>query len=358
MENKQTRSGLIFAKFDKPIDGKETKLHALVNQKGTELTVLNYGAKVVSLLVSDRNGAGVDIVTGHDSIDAYLASEEPYFGAICGRYANRIADGRFTLDGKVYDQLAINNPPNSLHGGIKGFHAVVWDARQIDAQTLELRYTSPDGEEGFPGELQTRVVYHLTDDDEFVITYQAVTDKPTVVNLTNHSYFNLSGEGDPSIEDHLLTIHARCFLPTNGVAIPYGSKQFVEDTPMDFRTPHTIGSRIGDPFVTLLYAKGYDHTYILDKEEGELGVCARCVSPKTGIAMEVFTTEPGVQLYTGNWMTGSFAGKNGHCYPKRSALCLETQHFPNSPNEWRYPSVVLRPGEVFRSQTIYKFTTE
>jgi aldose 1-epimerase len=358
MKNKTTLSGLTTADFEKKIDGKDTRLYVLTNEKGVELALLNYGARIVSLVVPDKNGNRVDVVTGHNSIEEYLHSEEPYFGAICGRYGNRIAKGRFEIDGIVYDQLAINNGVNNLHGGIKGFNFVVWDARPVDAQTVELTYTSADGEEGFPGELQTTVTYHLSNDNEVVITYHAVTDKPTVLNLTNHAYFNLSGAGDPYIGDHLLTIHADYYLPTDNTSIPYGPKAEVEGTPMDFRTPHEVGARIHEPFEQLIFGRGYDHTYVLNKEGGELSLCAHCVSPKTGIAMEVFTTEPGVQLYTGNWMTGNFEGKNGRRYSEKAALCLETQHFPDSPNKPEYPSVVLRPGEVFKSQTIFKFSVE
>ena len=297
MKNESTLSGLTVANFSKQIDGKETMLCILTNNKGAELTITNYGAKIVSLMVPDRSGKLTDVVTGHNSIDEYLVSEEPYFGAICGRYGNRIAGGKFTLDGVVYDKLAINNGPNSLHGGLKGFNSVVWDLNKIDGQTVELKYTSADGEEGFPGKLDTTVTYHLSDDNEVVIMYHAVTDKPTVLNLTNHSYFNLSGQGDPSVYDHKLTINADYYLPTDETAIPYGPKEKVEGTPMDFRTPHEVGERIDEDFEALNFGKGYDHTYILNKkEENELSFCARCVSPKTGIVMECYTTQPGVQL--------------------------------------------------------------
>lgn len=359
MKNESTLSGLTVANFSKQIDGKETMLCILTNNKGAELTITNYGAKIVSLMVPDRSGKLTDVVTGHNSIDEYLVSEESYFGAICGRYGNRIAGGKFTLDGIVYDKLAINNGPNSLHGGLKGFNSVVWDLNKIDGQTVELKYTSADGEEGFPGKLDTTVTYHLSDDNEVIITYHAVTNKPTVLNLTNHSYFNLSGQGDPSVYDHKLTINADYYLPTDETAIPYGPKEKVEGTPMDFRTPHEVGERIDEDFEALNFGKGYDHTYILNKkEENELSLCARCTSPKTGIVMECYTTQPGVQLYTGNWMTGNFVGKNGQRYPARAALCLETQHYPDSPNKPEYPSTVLRPGETFQSKTIYKFSVE
>lgn len=359
MKNETTLSGLHLANFSKQIDGKETMLCVLTNKKGAEVTITNYGAKIVSLMVPDRSGKLTDVVTGHNTIDEYLVSEEAYFGAICGRYGNRIAGGKFTLDGVVYDKLAINNGPNSLHGGLKGFNSVVWDVKQIDEQTVELKYTSADGEEGFPGKLETTVTYYLSNGNEVVIMYHAVTDKPTVLNLTNHSYFNLSGQGDPSVYDHDLTINADYYLPTDETAIPYGPKAPVENTPMDFRKPHKVGARIEQDFEALNFGKGYDHTYILNKEEENgLTFCARCVSPKTGIIMETYTTQPGVQLYTGNWMTGNFIGKNGQRYPARAALCLETQHFPDSPNKPEYPSTVLRPDEVFQSKTIYKFSVE
>ncbi|MDR1380048.1 MAG: galactose mutarotase [Tannerella sp.] len=359
MKNEETLSGLHLADFQKVIDGKETNLCVLANKKGSEATILNYGAKIVSVMVPDRNGKLTDIVTGHQSVDDYLTSEEPYFGAVCGRYGNRIAKGSFTLDGAVYDRLAINNGPNCLHGGLKGFNAVVWEMKRIDGQTVELGYVSEDGEEGFPGRLKTTVTYRLTDDNEIVITYRAVTDRPTVLNLTNHSYFNLSGAGDSYIGDHLLTVNADYYLPTDETAIPYGPKEKTEGTPMDFRQPHAVGERINDDFEQLRFGKGYDHTYVLNKEkEGELTFCARCMSPKTGIIMDTYTTEPGVQLYTGNWMTGNLTGKNGQRYPERAALCLETQHFPDSPNKPEYPPTVLRPGGVFESQTVYAFSVE
>lgn len=358
MKNIHTLSGLSAADFSKQIDGREISLYALCDKAGAELAITNYGAKIVSIMVPDRNGKMVDVVTGHNSIDEYIASEESYFGAVCGRYGNRIAAGKFSIDGVVYDKLAINNGPNSLHGGIKGFNAVVWEAKPIDGQTLELKYVSSDGEEGFPGELTTVVTYHLTDNNEVVITYRATTDKPTVLNLTNHSYFNLSGAGDPYIGDHLLTINADYYLPTDNTAIPYGPKESVEGTPMDFREPHAVGERINDNFEQLIFGKGYDHTYVLNKEGEELSFCARCSSPKSGIVMETYTTQPGVQLYTGNWMTGNFVGKNGQRYPERAALCLETQHFPDSPNKPEYPSTTLRPGELFQSTTVYRFGVE
>ena len=359
MKYKTLLSGIQIADFQKVVDGKETSLLALTNKAGAELAITNYGAKIVSLMVPDKNGTITDVVTGHASMRDYLTSEEPYFGAICGRYGNRIAKGRFTLDGITYDKLAINNGSNHLHGGLKGFNAVVWDVRKTDSRSIELTYVSVDGEEGFPGTLTTVVTYTLTDDNEVVIAYHATTDRPTVLNLTNHSYFNLSGAGDPSIGDHLLTINAETYLPTDETSIPLGAPEKVEGTPMDFRTSHMVGERINADFRPLIIGRGYDHTFIINrKAPGELTFAARCSSPKTGIVMDTFTTEPGVQLYTGNWMTGNLVGKHGQRYPRQAALCFETQHFPDSPNKPDYPSVVLRPGEVFESQTVYKFSIE
>lgn len=355
MKKTSDLGGLKRENFQKEIDGKPVDLFILSNKNGAEMSVTNYGAKIVSLFVPDKKGNLVDVVTGHPSIDEYLISQEPYFGAVCGRTGNRIAKGKFSLDGKEYT-LAINNGPNNLHGGLKGFNAVVWNARQVDDQTLELTYLSKDGEEGFPGNLTTTIIYKLTDDNAVEIDYKATTDKATIVNLTNHSYFNLSGAGDPYIGDHLLTINADTYLPTDDTAIPYGKPEKVEGTPMDFRTPHEIGARINDDFQQLIFGKGYDHTYVLNKKDNELSFCAKAVSPKTGIVMDTYTTEPGVQLYTGNWMTGEFEAKVGKRYPMRSAFCLETQHYPDSINKPEYPSVVLRPGETFKSQTIYKFS--
>jgi len=343
--------------FQKTVDNKPVDLYILTNKNGLEMSVTNFGAKIVSLHVPDSKGKMIDVVLGHNNINEYLVSKEQYFGGVCGRVGNRIAKGRFTLDGKEY-QLAVNNGPNHLHGGLKAFNAVVWDAQQTDDQTIVLTYVSPDGEEGFPGTLTTRITYTLTDDNAVEIDYEAQTDQPTILNLTNHSYFNLSGAGDPTIGDHLLTINADTYLPTDNTNIPYGDPAPVAGTPMDFRTPHAIGERIEEDFQQLIFGKGYDHNYVLNKNDNELSFCAKAVSPKTGIVMDVLTTEPGVQLYTGNWMTGEFVAKNGQRYPMRSAFCLETQHYPDSINQPKYPTVALRPGETFKSQTIFKFYTK
>ncbi|MDR1437406.1 MAG: galactose mutarotase [Candidatus Symbiothrix sp.] len=355
MKKTITTGGLYKEGFRKTVDGKPVDLFTLSNKNGLEVSITNYGGKIVSILVPGKNGTPVDVVLGKSNLDDYMNAQEPYFGAICGRIANRIADGKFSLEGNDY-QLAVNNGPNSLHGGIKGFNAVVWDAKQPDGQTLELAYLSKDGEEGFPGNLSVLAVYRLTDDNALEIAYRATTDKTTILNLTNHSYFNLSGEGDPYIGDHELQINADSFLPTSDVAIPLGRPEPVEDTPFDFRSLHTIGERIEEEFTQLIYGNGYDHNFILNGGGTELIFCAKAISPKTGIQMEVYTDQPGVQLYTGNFLEGNFTGKNGHHYPKRSAFCLETQHYPDSIHHPDYPSTVLKPGEVFESRTIFKFS--
>jgi aldose 1-epimerase len=355
MKKTVTLGGLDRKNFQKTVDGKPVDLFILSNKAGAEISAINYGGKIVSIHVPDKKGKMVDVVLGKSNIDDYLNSQEPYFGAICGRTANRIANGQFSLEGNEY-HLAVNNGPNTLHGGIKGFNAVVWDAKQLDDQTLELTYLSKDGEEGFPGNLSVTVTYQLTDENALEITYQATTDKTTVLNLTNHSYFNLSGEGDPSVDDHELQINADYFLPTNDVAIPLGIQEQVEDTPFDFRTLLTIGGRIEEESTQLIYGNGYDHNFILNEGGKGLIFCAKAISPKAGIVMETYTDQPGVQLYTGNYLEGNFPGKNGHTYPKRSAFCLETQHYPDSIHHPDYPSTVLKPGEVFQSKTIFKFS--
>lgn len=351
----KTKSGLKVSDFEKVLDGKHTSLYILQNKNGAELLVSNYGARIVALIVPSKDSQWVDVVTGHNTIDEFINSEEPYFGAVCGRTANRIAKGKFTLEGVDYD-LAINNGPNSLHGGLKGFNSVVWGATQTNQNKLVLTYLSADGEEGFPGNLQVTVTYTLTDENEVVIKYEAKTDKTTILNLTNHAYFNLSGAGDPSVWDHQLTIHAQEYLPTDDTAIPFGKSEKVEGTPMDFRSNQTIGSRIKDDFQQLLWARGYDHTYILDKSNRDNALAVSCYSPKTGIQMDIYTDQPGVQLYTGNWMTGNFVGKNGQKYPSQSAVCFETQHYPDSINHPEYPSIVLKPNEKFESITTFAFS--
>lgn len=353
----KTKSGLNTQNFEGTVDGKTTKLAILTNNNGLEVTVLNYGAKIVSLMTPGKDGKFLDVVTGHNNLEEYLTSEEPFFGAVCGRTGNRIAKGKFTLEGKEY-QLAVNNGPNSLHGGLKGFNAVVWDMQEIGKQAVKLTYLSKDGEEGYPGNLSVEMIYRLTDDNAFEIEYKATTDKTTILNLTNHSYFNLSGAGDKSVHDHLLTLHAKTYLPTDDTAIPYGKPEPVAGTPFDFTTEHTIGERIEEDFEQLHFGRGYDHTFVFDKKEGEYAHALTCISPKTGIQMDIATTEPGVQMYTGNWMTGEFEGKLGQRYPARSAVCFETQHFPDAINKPEYPSVILKVGETFNSKTSHKFSVK
>lgn len=355
MKKAITLGGLRKESFQKNVDGKSVDLFILSNKSGAEVSIINYGAKIVSIHVPDKNGKMTDVVLGKSNINDYLNNQEPYFGAVCGRTANRIANGRFSLDNVEY-KLAVNNGPNNLHGGIKGFNAVVWDAEQIDDQTLKLTYFSKDGEEGYPGNLNVTIIYKLTDDNAVEIEYKANTDKTTIINLTNHSYFNLSGEGDSYIGDHELQINADYFLPTNDVSIPLGKPENVDGTPFDFRSLHTIGERIDVENTQLLYGSGYDHNFNINRVGKGLAYTAKATSPKTGIVMEVYTTEPGVQLYTGNFLEGNFEGKNGHTYPRRSAFCLETQHYPDSINRPDYPSVILRPEETFESKTTYKFS--
>ena len=359
MKNESTLSGLTVANFSKQIDGKETMLCILTNNKGAELTITNYGAKIVSLMVPDRSGKLTDVVTGHNSIDEYLVSEEPYFGAICGRYGNRIASGKFTLDGIVYDKLAINNGPNSLHGGLKGFNSVVWDLNKIDGQTVELKYTSADGEEGFPGKLDTTVTYHLSDDNEVIITYHAVTNKPTVLNLTNHSYFNLSGNPSKAATDHILYVNADNYTPVDRTYMTTGEIVPVKDTPLDFTTPKAVGRDITNfDFIQLKYGNGYDHNWVLNTNGDVKQLAAKLTSPESGISLEVYTDEPGIQVYTGNFLDGTVKGKKGIVYNQRASVCLETQHYPDSPNKPQWPSVILEPGQTYNSECIFKFSVE
>lgn len=349
----ENRAGLDPKRFEGLVDGKEVKLYKISNQKGMEAYFINQGAKLVSLIVPTPE-EDIDVVIGHDSLEEYLGSEEQYFGAICGRYANRIAKGHFELDGKSY-QLAVNNGPNALHGGLKGYNAVVWDVVEELPNRLTLAYTSPDGEEGYPGTLHIKVSYLLNEENELVISYDADTDQKTILNLTNHAYFNLSGDGDVSVHDHLLRINAGHYLPTDETAIPYGKPEAVKGTPFDFTETHTIGERIDESLDQLVWARGYDHTYVLDRAIDGVDWAAEAISPKTNIRMRVFTDQPGVQLYTGNWMSGNMRGKHGHRYPARAAFCLETQHYPDSPNRPEYPSVVLDRGEHFHSETRFVF---
>ncbi|HNW50624.1 MAG TPA: aldose epimerase family protein [Prolixibacteraceae bacterium] len=353
-EQTENKAGLSKKAFEKEIDGKTVSLWTLTNKNGMELSVTNYGGKVVSLLVPDKNGHWVDVCTGYPSIDDYLKSGEIYFGATIGRYGNRIANAKFELDGVQYP-LAANNGPNNLHGGVKGFHAVVWDACQVDDCTLELTYVANDMEEGFPGKLSVKVVYQLTDENELKIEYYAQTDKKTVCNLTNHTYFNLNGEGSDTALDHILTINADGYTPTNVDLIPLGFVAPVEGTPLDFRKPTVVGERIEADFEALKLGNGYDHNYVINKKAGELALAATLVSPSSSIQMDVYTDQPGVQFYSGNWMNGTEIGKSRKPYYQRAAICLETQCFPDSPNQKQFPSTELLPEQTYRHTCIYKF---
>lgn len=357
--SEKSRVALQCKAFQSELNGKSTDLFILKNKNGVEVAITNYGAFVVSIMAPDKNGKFDDVVLGHSSLHDYLHTPEPYLGSVIGRFGNRIAKGKFTLEGKEYT-LAVNNGPNSLHGGKVGFNAMVWDAVLLDPQTLKLNYTSPDGEEGYPGNLSTELIYRLNDDNGLEISYQSTTDKTTILNLTQHSFFNLAGTGKPSptVCNNILTINADFYTPMDNVSIPTGTIEPVAGTPMDFRTPHVVGERIDNDFEQLVFGKGYDHCYVLNKKEaGELSFAAKVVEPLSGRTLEVYTTEPGVQLYTGNWL-GGFEGKYGATYPERSAICLETQHFPDSPNKPHFPTVVLHPGEVYKQTCIYKFGVE
>lgn len=352
-------SGLKRADFQKAIDGKETDLFILLNDNGAEAAITNYGGALISVMVPDKNGKLANVIQSHDTIEGVINSPEPYLSTLIGRYGNRIAKGKFKLDGVEYP-LAINNGPNSLHGGPTGYHARVWDAEQTSKQSLTLHYLSPDGEEGFPGNLDITVVYTFTDENELIITYTATTDKKTVINLTNHAFFSLAGVANPTptIDNNIVTINADFYTPIDEVSIPTGEISKVEGTPMDFRTPHTVGSRIDDPFQQLVNGAGYDHCYVLNKEEaGALTFAAKCVEPESGRSLEVYTTEPGVQVYTDNWATG-YPGYHGATFPRRSAICFEAQHFPDTPNKAHFPSAVLNAGETYHQVTIYRFGIE
>ena len=358
-QEEKTKSGLLRSNFQMEVDGKMTDLFVLTNANGLEMCVTNYGAKVVSLMVPDKEGNFADIVLGEDSIDIYVnRPKDFYYGAVIGRYGNRIGGAKFTLDSVEY-VLSANNNGNSLHGGPKGFHHRVWDVEQPDKQTLVFSYVSADGEEGYPGNLTVKMTYKLTDNNEFYVEYEATTDKATVINLTHHSYFNLAGDAAGSINDHILMLNADFYTPVDQTLIPTGEVLPVAGTPMDFRTPFVIGDRVNDTsFVQIQYGLGYDHNWVLNKTvPGTLELAAVVKDPKSGRVMEVLTTEPAIQFYGGNFMTGQ-TGKGGRVYPHRGAFCLETQHYPDSPNKPQFPTTTLRPGETYSHICIYKFTAE
>jgi len=350
--------------FGKTADGMPVDLYILKNGQGMETRITNYGGTVVSLLVPDRHGKLGDVVLGFETFQGYL-EKNPYFGSIIGRYGNRIARGKFTLNGVEYT-LAQNNGKNHLHGGIKGFDKVVWKARELsDARNpgLELTYLSKDGEEGYPGNLSVKVIYTLTQDNALKIDYFATTDRDTVVNLTNHSYFNLAGfnlagAGVGDILGHELMLNAEKFTPVDHTLIPTGELRSVMGTPMDFTRPIAIGARINQKDEQLLFGPGYDHNWVLNNSTGPFALAARVFEPTTGRVLEVYTTEPGIQFYAGNFLDGSITGKGGQVYPQRSGFCLETQHFPDSPNQPTFPSTVLKPGQTYKTTTSYKFSAK
>jgi len=339
--------------FEKTIKGKQTHLFVLKNKNGMEAAITNYGGRLVSLLVPDRAGKMIDVVVGCGSIDGYIKAGSSYYGATIGRYGNRIAKGHFTLDGKDYSMF-LSNRPNSLHGGKEGFDRKVWDAKKIDNQTLELTYVSKDMEEGYPGTLSVKVVYKLTNNNAVKISYQATTDKTTVVNLTNHSYFNLNGEGNGTILNHTVQIDADNYTPVDGTLIPTGKIEPVKGTPFDFTTATTIGAHINDANEQIKKGGGYDHNFVLNKH-GFTTPVATVKGDKTGIVMKVYTEEPGLQFYSGNFMGGANTMKYGDRDGHRTAFAMETQHFPDSPNQPQFPTTTLKPGQTYRTQTMYKF---
>lgn len=353
----QYKSGLKREDFQAVIDGKETDLFFLTNANGVEIAITNYGGSIAAIMVPDKNGKFENVIQGHDCIQSCLSSPEPFLSTLVGRYGNRIARGKFQLKGKEY-HLAVNNGPNHLHGGPTGFHARVWEAEQISEHALVLRYTSPYYEEGFPGELQMTVLFSLTEENELVIDYKGTTNKKTVVNMTHHGFFSLSGIANPTptCENVICEINADFFIPIDETCIPTGEILSVKGTPFDFTTPHAVGERIDDPHCEQIKnGAGYDHCFVLNKKEvGELSFAARIIEPKSGRTMEVYTTEPGVQFYSDNWADG-YKGQHGATFGRRSGLCFEAQHFPDSPNKAHFPSVVLNPGELYTQKTIYKF---
>lgn len=350
-----TLSGLYKSKFETEVEGQPTALYVLKNAKGAEACVTNWGGRLVSVMVPDKNGKMTDVVLGYDSIQAYINSTGN-FGALIGRYGNRIANGKFKLDGTEYT-LPQNDNTNCLHGGSQGFDRQMWTATQTSPQSVQLTYLSKDGEAGFPGNLNVKVTYTLTDDNAIDIQYEATTDKKTVVNLTNHSYFNLSGVPGSTILDHQLSINADSYTPVDDNLIPTGIAK-VDGTPLDLRQPQTIGAHIDDDFDQLTKAGGYDHNWVLNTKGDIAQVAATVYAPTSGILMEVYTNEPGLQVYCGNMMAEKETGKHGTVYPRRGAICLESQHYPDSPNHPDFPTTVLEPGQTYKSHCIYKFSTK
>ena len=348
--------GVTMSTFGKMPDGETVNLYTLTNRSGMRVAITNYGGRIVSIIVPDRKGQMADVVLGFDNLDGYLATN-PFFGALVGRYANRIGGAKFTLDGKEY-HLAANDGPNSLHGGVKGFDKQVWKAREIPGQHpgLELTYLSKDGEENYPGNLSVKVVYTLMGHNALQIDYSATTDKDTVLNLTNHSYFNLAGQGNGDILKQEMMINADSFTPIDGTLIPTGEIRKVEGTPLDFRKSTPIGERIDADDEQLKFGKGYDHNFVLNRSGHGLTLAARATDPESGRVLEVLTTQPGIQFYSGNFLDGTIHGRDGKVYGRRSAFCLETQHFPDSPNKPSFPSAELKPGQTYHETTVFKFS--
>lgn len=352
-------SGLKRTDFQATIQGKQTDLFVLKNKDNMEVCITNYGGAIVAIMTPDKNGIMANVIQGHDSIQHLVESPEPFLSTLVGRYANRIAKGKFSMNDKEYS-LAVNNGPNHLHGGPTGFHARVWDAEQINGQELVLRYVSAYYEEGFPGELEVTVKYSLTDDNALNIDYRAKTNKKTIVNLTSHGFFALAGIADPTPEatNCICQINADFFIPIDKDSIPTGEILKVEGTPFDFRTPHTVGERIDEDCEQIRNGEGYDHCYVLNKREpGELSFAVKVTEPNSGRVMEMYTTEPGVQFYSTNWLNG-FKGTHGATYGRRSSLCFEAQHFPDTPNRAYFPPVILKPNEIYKQKTVYKFSVE
>lgn len=348
---------IIPANFQKTLDGKQVNLYTMVGKNGIGVKVTNYGARFVAICVPDKDGNPTDVILGYDNLDDYKSLRVAYLGAAIGRYGNRIAKGRFTLDGVEY-QLPQNNGVNSLHGGSRGFHDRVWDAKKLADNKMQFNYISADGEMGYPGKLDVTMTYELTDDNAIRIEYMATTNKPTIVNLTNHCYFNLSGEGAPTINDHVLMIKSDYITPVDSTLIPTGEMMLVAGTPFDFNALTEIGARINADHQQLIYGGGYDHNWVIKKQQDGVELAATLYSPVTDIQLDVLTDQPGLQFYGGNFLTGKEIGVSGKAYPYRSALCLEAQHYPDSPNEPDFPSTVLRQGEKYDHVCIYKFSVK
>lgn len=342
------------------VDTKDVQIYTLTNSKGMKVKITNYGAIITSIVVPDRDGKFADVALGYDDVESYkTAVDKPYFGAIVGRYGNRIAKGSFTIDGKTYT-LAKNNDANHLHGGLVGFDKVVWTAKLMEKEnTLQLSYVSKDGEEGYPGNLKVTVSYQLTENNEIAVNYFATSDKPTPINLTQHTYFNLKGEGEGNILDHELMINAKQYTPVDETLIPTGKLEDVAGTPFDFTSSKVIGKDIGVEHPQLKIGGGFDHNWVLNKSKpGEFALAAVAYEPSSGRVLEVSTTEPGIQFYCGNFLDGRLTGKAGKPYVNRGGFCLETQHYPDSPNQPNFPSTILKPGAVYQTKTVFKFSTK